>query len=248
MRIIKSSSSSGFRITAKTWKELIDTLEDYGYFVDSAYRRSPDDHIIAYHDGRTWKSGREVTIEVTQYSDGEYEVLESNIHHTSTMSDSDECDKITAAYRNDGLIDDEGYWFFTTHGVQPGSIPKHANVLDIKDTPNGSYVKLDRFLTTDELRNYDMKEQSPEDTVTSSKEIEESGWIELASKQVIDSDGFYTDYTMYTNDEGDKFICMFGDKDMYEPDEAYADWEGDSEAEAYEWFNSYKGFDDEEDY
>ena len=72
-----------------------------------------------------------------------------------------------------------------------------------------------------------------------------SNWTELESKSVLDSDGFYTDYTLYTN--GSTFICMFGDKDIYEPDEAYADYETESEQDAWDWFNSYTGFADEED-
>lgn len=71
-----------------------------------------------------------------------------------------------------------------------------------------------------------------------------SGWKEIASKQVLDSDGFLTDYTMYT--DGEIYIFMFGDKDIYEPDRDYADWEADSEDRAWEWFNSYSGFEDEE--
>ena len=70
-------------------------------------------------------------------------------------------------------------------------------------------------------------------------------WIELASKSVEDSDGFYTDYTLYTN--GSTYICMFGDKETYEPDENYADYETEIEQEAWDWFNSYTGFADEED-
>lgn len=70
-------------------------------------------------------------------------------------------------------------------------------------------------------------------------------WRELASKSVEDSDGFNTDYTLYTN--GETYICMFGDKDLYEPDEAYADYETENEQDAWDWFNSYTGFADEED-
>ena len=65
--------------------------------------------------------------------------------------------------------DGEGYWFFTTHGVQPGSIPRDVDILDIIDTPNGSFVKFDRFLSTEELNEYDMKERAPK-SVMSSKE------------------------------------------------------------------------------
>lgn len=74
----------------------------------------------------------------------------------------------------------------------------------------------------------------------------QDSWAELESKSVADSDGFYTDYTLYTN--GDRFICMFGDNDLYEPDEDYADFETESEDEAWEWFNSFEGItDDDED-
>ena len=72
-----------------------------------------------------------------------------------------------------------------------------------------------------------------------------SNWTELESKSVLDSDGFYTDYTLYTN--GSTFICMFGDNDIYEPDEAYADYETENEEEAYDWFDNYEGFADEDD-
>ena len=72
-----------------------------------------------------------------------------------------------------------------------------------------------------------------------------SAWRELASKSVEDSDGFYTDYTLYT--DGQTYICMFGDKNLYEPDTSYADYETESEQDAWDWFNSYTGFADEED-
>lgn len=58
------------------------------------------------------------------------------------------------------------YWYFTTHGVGPGSIPKGVNVLDTKDGKNnkgtrGTFVCLDAVLNTDELKKYDMKEMKP---------------------------------------------------------------------------------------
>lgn len=68
-------------------------------------------------------------------------------------------------------------------------------------------------------------------------------WKLVKEKSVMDSDGFMTDYCWYTN--GEKHIFMFGDSDLYPPDEYYADWVADSEQEAEEWFNSYKGFEEE---
>lgn len=65
---------------------------------------------------------------------------------------------------------DNGYWFFTRHGVQPGSIPKDVEILDIVDTPNGTFVKLNRFLSTKELDYYDLVEKAPE-SITSDEDV-----------------------------------------------------------------------------
>lgn len=75
------------------------------------------------------------------------------------------------------------------------------------------------------------------------KDNDVSQWTEVDSKEVLDSDGFTTDYTWYTN--GEKHIFMFGDKEVYEPDEDYADWVTESEIEATDWFNSYEGFNED---
>ncbi len=81
--------------------------------------------------------------------------------------------------------------------------------------------------------NYDYKDNDP------------SQWLFVKKKSVMDSDGFMTEYTWYTN--GDLHIFMFGDSDLVEPDEAYADWTCETEQEAQEWFSSYNGFEDEDD-
>lgn len=65
---------------------------------------------------------------------------------------------------------DNGYWFFTRHGVQPGSVPKDVEILDIVDTPNGTFVKLNRFLSTKELDYYDLVEKAPE-SITSDEDV-----------------------------------------------------------------------------
>lgn len=88
---------------------------------------------------------------------------------------------------------------------------------------------------------------------TLSEDTDAEEWEEVASKAVEDSDGFMTDYVWYTN--GDKHVFIFGDSDIYRPEDGYFDWEVDivegKEAEAYkeaqEWFNSYNGFAEELD-
>lgn len=80
---------------------------------------------------------------------------------------------------------------------------------------------------------YDYKENDPEQ------------WEQVKTKRVKDSDGFLTDYVWYTN--GEKHIFMFGDSDIYEPDEDYADWVAETPTEAQEWFDSYTGFQDDDE-
>ena len=83
------------------------------------------------------------------------------------------------------------------------------------------------------------------DVEASYDEVESDVWEELESKQVQDSDGFYTDYTLYKNMITGEYVCVFGDKDMYRPEDSDHDYECEDESEAYEWFESYNGFEDD---
>lgn len=118
----------------------------------------------------------------------------------------------------------DGYNVYDKHG-------------ELEDAGYASIEKAKEFV--DELEN-----EAKGSYVRSSID-EDSNWRELQSKSVLDSDGFYTDYTLYT--DGQTYICMFGDKDLYKPDASYADYETESEQDAWDWFNSYTGFADEED-
>ena len=103
---------------------------------------------------------------------------------------------------------------------------------------------LDADDPTLKFTDYEWTEQDPENT--------KSDWEEVASKNVFDSDGFLTDYVWYT--DGDRHVFVFGDSDRYRPEDGDFDWEIDivegKEAEAYkeaqDWFNSYKGFEEED--
>lgn len=68
---------------------------------------------------------------------------------------------------------------------------------------------------------------------------------ELDHKMVLDSDGFQTDYTLYYDYDLGEYICIFGDRDLYNPDNADFDAEFETEEEAREWFDSYNGFEDD---
>lgn len=107
----------------------------------------------------------------------------------------------------------------------------------------------------DECLNCDPKKENvptvKEETLKEDNDAEE--WEEVASKAVEDSDGFMTDYVWYT--DGNKHVFVFGDSDIYRPEDGDFDWEVDivkgKEAESYkeaqDWFDSYNGFAEELD-
>lgn len=54
------------------------------------------------------------------------------------------------------------FWYYTKHGIGPGTLPKDVQVVDIyEDDDFGTYVALDSVLTADELQEYELKEQTP---------------------------------------------------------------------------------------
>jgi hypothetical protein len=67
----------------------------------------------------------------------------------------------------------------------------------------------------------------------------------LDRKSVADSDGFYTDYSLYKDEVENIYVCVFGDSDIYRPEDENFDAEFEYEDEAYDWFDNYKGFDEE---
>lgn len=72
-------------------------------------------------------------------------------------------------------------------------------------------------------------------------------WDEIATKSVKDADGFWTDYTMWYNPFTDLYVFIFGDKDIYYPENTSSyDWETDNYEEAKEWWDNYNGFEDDD--
>lgn len=180
-KVIKASSNRDeFVVRGNTWNETINKMKDLGFDVDSAYRRSPEDVVPFYYGKECW------LCEVTKYFKGDYEIRSENMRRDTYFKDDniEECDKITAAYADDDLIDD-----------------------------------------------YD----------------DEASFTEIACKQVQDSDGFMTEYTMYRDIESGEYVFVFGDRDIYHPEDGNFDWSCDTEEEAWEWFDSY-GSEDSDDY
>ena len=106
-------------------------------------------------------------------------------------------------------------------------------------TGEPAYFDYDVDIIVDAVRNY-MKSEEMEG-------YESPRYKFIKSKRVLDSDGFYTDYTMYYDTESDQYIFIFGDNDLYDPATSDWDWTCEGERQANEWFDSYNGF-DEDDY
>lgn len=64
-------------------------------------------------------------------------------------------------------------------------------------------------------------------------------WTLVLRKPVRDFDGAWTDYSWYV--QGDHHVFVFGDSDLYRPEDEEWDWECDSWVEAQEWFADYRG-------
>lgn len=99
---------------------------------------------------------------------------------------------------------DGTWWYFTTHGVQPGSVPKDLHVVDTIETSNGTYVGLDGILNTSELKKYDMKEKTPP------KETQK----ETVDESVL-NESEYVDIEQYLKPEN--YIKSFPIKESAEP-------------------------------
>ena len=153
----------------------------------------------------------------------------------------------------DSGLDDNGIYYF---GKKP---EKPMNWKDYKRKK----VKLERIDST---------------MVKKLRESDEmmTTYLTVDSKSVPDSDGFMTDYTWYvrircTADEWyrwlksrsgynthslgdipdeyiDGYVFVFGDSDLYAPEDGEYDFECESYEEADEWFDDYHGFEDDEEY
>lgn len=66
----------------------------------------------------------------------------------------------------------------------------------------------------------------------------------IVEKFVPDCDGFMDSYTMYKDIVDGKYVFIFGDPDYCVPEDGDFDWECETEAEAQEWFENYKGSND----
>ena len=67
------------------------------------------------------------------------------------------------------------YWYYTKHGLGPGMMPKGVNIVDWYEEGYKTWFKADKMLTTEELNEYEIKEQfPPEGAVTHNGDVIEA--------------------------------------------------------------------------
>ena len=127
---------------------------------------------------------------------------------------------------------------------------------DVEDCECESDEEGDPYLTSTMFENIDSED--PEVKVTEydklssaflDSDLEEAGQYELIARKTIrDADGFTTDYSWYrdTRSDEDRYVMVFGDSDIYQPEDGEFDVEFDNYEVAEEWFNNYNGFEDED--
>lgn len=64
--------------------------------------------------------------------------------------------------------EDRKYWYFTTHGIGPGTIPKDLSVLKVIEGKNkkgtlGDFICLNGVVNTSELKEFGLKEEVPDE-------------------------------------------------------------------------------------
>lgn len=217
--------------------------------VSHSDKEEPDNYIIIFAN-RGDADKREKAITSALKSEGMNAtctaVNGSNVFEYHITRDlQEEC----SAYLNEGYSDDD--WvdkmreaFQGISGIKDISEGKNSNTYVVTFDTNGSVTARARVLLKALIKaNLDIELDSTNGSNVFTFVTPTSEWEFIKGKMIKDSDGFLTSYDWYRNTDSGLNIFMFG-ADEADPD--YADWETESDSEAKEWFNSYKGFDEEE--
>lgn len=132
----------------------------------------PEDEIVLSHD-LNQKMRQEVINDLAQNNSGDYVQLKPdwkeiilNMQKERGYKREEYTESLHEAvqrYSDVVPYEERGYWYFTKHGLGPGTIPDDLKVLDVVEDDNfGTYIKLDGILNTSELSYYDMIEKAPE--------------------------------------------------------------------------------------
>lgn len=151
--------------------------------------------------------------------------------------------KLNESYSDDEWIDRMWEAFQGISGIEDISEGKKPNTYIVTFDSEGSATARARILLKALIKaDLDIELDSSNGSNVFTFITPSSEWEFVKGKMIKDSDGFLTSYDWYRNTDSGLNIFMFGEE---EADPDYADWETESDAEAEDWFKSYKGFDEE---
>lgn len=153
--------------------------------------------------------------------------------------------KLNESYSDDEWIDRMWEAFQGISGIKDISEGKKPNTYIVTFDSEGSATARARILLKALIKaDLDIELDSSNGSNVFTFITPTNEWEFIKGKMVKDSDGFLTSYDWYRNTDSGLNIFMFGEE---EADPDYADWETESDSEAEDWFNSYNGFNDEEE-
>lgn len=154
-------------------------------------------------------------------------------------------EKLNESYSNDEWIDKMWEAFQGISGIEDISEGKNPNTYVVTFDTEGSATARARILLKALIKaDLDIELDSTNGSNVFTFTTPTNEWEFIKGKMIKDSDGFLTSYDWYRNTDSGLNIFMFGEE---EADPDYADWETESDSEAEDWFNSYNGFNDEEE-
>lgn len=169
------------------------------------------------------------------------EALENRLDELGASEDLDidECKIITASAYYEGsdkdLIELRNKASKLGYDVDDSRVEKTLNnIIEFIDT-------MKKDMKWYDLENYLFEHDLAELLSDLIDDDELKGWQKLASKEIIDFDGFITDYSLWYNpySKDDKYVCIYGDDELYTPLTADPDFSCETEQEAWEWFEDY---------
>lgn len=123
---------------------------------------------------------------------------------------------------------------------------KNANAeRDYQEMKDAEYEMEHAYDDVGDYEIWQMENELPEDDYE--LDVEPSVEYQLVDRKYVDdSDGFQTEYSWYKDSNG-HHVFVFGDSDLYRPEDGEFDWEEDNDEVAKEWFDNYKGFEEEDE-
>lgn len=267
MKIKSSRDAFNVKTTiAYTWRDLISKLESLGYVIDPDFEEDPSDQVQMTKDGKVYAVDIHT---VYSFRDDEIEPIEydKNIESVESAKSVKSSDTVAAAYYDEFGYEDDDEDVYTDYDGDVSNIHESEYTwINDEFNSSGEEISIYEYVGDDYTKDqFVCVDSSVPPTEIDDDVIEWSGdsledavmwahggeYTKLDTKTVLDSNGFSTEYTMYGYNGDDssksKFIFMFGDSDLYEPDEDYADWTCDTREEAIEWFNDYRGPGEDDD-